>query len=56
MKHLPRSYGQSGRIVVCFSASRREMSFVMMDLIFVAATLAFFLISIAYIFACDRLR
>jgi hypothetical protein len=29
---------------------------VMMDLIFVLTTLAFFLISIAYVFACDRLR
>jgi hypothetical protein len=29
---------------------------VMMDLIFIAVTLAFFLISIAYVYACDRLR
>jgi len=28
----------------------------MLDLIFIAATVAFFLISVAYVFACDRLR
>jgi hypothetical protein len=33
-----------------------EKSVIMMDLIFVIVTLGFFLVSIVYVYACDRLR
>lgn len=56
MKHLPRSYEQDGRIRLSLIQAFVEYWLVMMDLIFVVGTVAFFVISIAYVSACDRLR
>jgi hypothetical protein len=47
--------GQSSVCRICWHSPQLARSFPMMDIILVATGLAFFALSIGYVFACDRL-